>query len=240
MWIPKGKYFIRREQKRQCAFEADYWGNPIDPDGKARDLKNEKIRKLKDLKNELNYVNSLSPGKIIDIGCGLGHFLSGVNDKWEKFGQDISKYALNEAKNYCKIFCGELHRAKFENNFFDVAFSYDVIEHAKHPYELVEEIYRILKKDGKFIIGTANFDSGCARRFGKNYRMYHDDTHISLFSDYSLREMLEDIGFYVEYIDYPFFETDLFTKENLNRLFDTSDVSPPFYGNIFTIYAHKI
>ena len=86
---------------------------------------------------------------------------------------------------------------------------------------------------------TPNFDSGVARRFGKNYRLLHDKTHISLFSDCGLKQLLEDYGFFIDRIDYPFFETEYFTKENLLRLFDTQKVSPPFYGNVMTIYARK-
>ena len=66
-----------------------------------------------------------------------------------------------------------------------------------------------------------------------------DKTHISLFSDFSLRDLLEHSGFQVDKIDYPFFETEYFTKENLNRIFDTSKMSPAFYGNFMTLYATK-
>ena len=69
--------------------------------------------------------------------------------------------------------------------------------------------------------------------------MLHDKTHVSLFSDFSLKNLLEDFGFVVDRIEYPFFETKYFTNENLLRLFDTSKISPPFYGNIMSLYARK-
>jgi len=40
-------------------------------------------------------------------------------------------------------------------------------------------------------------------------------------------------------VSYPFYDTEYFTKENLNRLFDTSRVSPAALGNIVTFYARK-
>ena len=88
-------------------------------------------------------------------------------------------------------------------------------------------------------MGTPDFDSGCARRFGNNFRLLHDKTHVSLFSDFSLKELLEDTGFVVDKIEYPFFDTKYFTKENLLKVFDTSTVSPAFYGNIMTLYVRK-
>ena len=96
-----------------------------------------------------------------------------------------------------------------------------------------------MKTNGHLVIAAPNFDSGVARRFGENFRFLHDKTHISLFSDFSLRQLLEDNGFIVNRMEYPFFDTKYFTKENLMRLFDTSKVSPPFYGSVMTLYARK-
>ena len=122
---------------------------------------------------------------------------------------------------------------------FDVVFSYHVIEHLSNPEMLIENAYNILKKKGYFIIGTPNFDSGCARRFKNNYRFFKDKTHLSFFSENSLFRLLDDNGFKIEQVDYPYFETDHFSKKNLNRLFLKSKVSPPFYGNIMTFYCTK-
>jgi D-sedoheptulose 7-phosphate isomerase len=88
-------------------------------------------------------------------------------------------------------------------------------------------------------LGTPDFDSGCARRFGKNYRLLHDPSHISLFSNDSIQRFLRDHGFIIDRVEYPFFETRYFTQENLMRLFDTTQISPPFYGNFITFYCHK-
>ena len=122
---------------------------------------------------------------------------------------------------------------------FDVVFSYHVIEHLKKPEVFVQNARQLLKQNGYFILGTPNFDSACARRFKKNYRFFKDKTHISYFSENSLYRLLEDYGFKVQSVDYPYFETEHFSKENLKRLFKTNKVSPPFYGNIMTFYCTK-
>ena len=69
--------------------------------------------------------------------------------------------------------------------------------------------------------------------------MLHDESHCSLFGEQGLKDLLIDFGFQVDCIDNPFFDTEYFTMDNLERLFDTSKVSPPFYGNIMSIYATK-
>jgi hypothetical protein len=78
-----------------------------------------------------------------------------------------------------------------------------------------------------------------ARRYKDGYRMLYDETHVSLFSDFSLKELLEDNMFLIEKIDYPYFGTKYFSMNELSKLFADSNISPPFYGNIFTIYSEK-
>ena len=55
---------------------------------------------------------------------------------------------------------------------FDVVFSYHVIEHLLYPEKFIENVYKILKPGGYFILGTPNFDSGCARRFKKKLQIF--------------------------------------------------------------------
>ena len=69
--------------------------------------------------------------------------------------------------------------------------------------------------------------------------MLHDITHISLFSSQKLIELLIDLGFRIEKIDYPYFETKYFNKNEILKLFNTKQLSPAFYGNIMTVYLSK-
>ena len=236
-----GEYYVHRQSEKNIDYEG-YWngkGN-LDPDGVLRDKMQERDRALSDHKTELAYIKSLKPGKFLDVGCGLGWFLSGISDEWERHGIELSAFAAEKAREYGKIFTGELAKAKYPDAYFDAVICYHVIEHADDPVSLIAEIRRVIKPGGKFILGTPDFDSGCARHFGEKFRLLNDHTHISLFGEQGLRNILEDHGFAVEHVDKPFFETDLFTQENLNRLFDTEKVSPPFYGNIINLYSRAL
>ena len=114
-----------------------------------------------------------------------------------------------------------------------------MIEHLEKPERDIKEVRRILKPGGVLILSTPDFDSGCARLFGKNYRLLNDATHISLFSNDSMLRFLRDNGFKIFSADYPFFKTRFFTEENLKKLLDTSQISPPFYGNFMTFFARN-
>jgi len=221
------------------AFEGCYWGSICDPDGKRRNRLEEDKQFLEDIAEELAYVDKLSSGKVLDVGCGPGWFLAALDSNWEKHGCELSKLAAEAAADKGTIFCGDILDAPYQNEMFDLIFCHHVIEHLPKPEQALERLRTFLKPGGKLILGTPDFDSACARRFGTNYRLLHDKTHISLFSADSMRRFLRDFGFQIEHVAFPFFETRHFTKENLLRLFDTDNISPPFYGNFMTFYAQK-
>lgn len=229
------KYYWKKP-RRKIEYEEKYWGKILDPDGKKRNLTEEWDDEARRTKYLLDGINLIRPGKLLDVGCGPGFFLSTVSNKWDKYGIDISKKALEYCSKYAKTTCSEFVGTFRENTFNAVTMNH-VIEHLNKPEEFIEEAKRILKKDGLLIIATPDFDSTCARRFGLNFRMLHDKGHISLFTSFSLIQLLEDIGFGIIHMRYPYFETEYFTKENLKRLFNTKKISPPFYGNHVVVYA---
>ena len=89
------------------------------------------------------------------------------------------------------------------------------------------------------ILETPDFDSAAARRFGKKFRLLKDKTHISLFSQDSLKRIIRDHNFKIFDINYPYFETPFFNKKSILRIFDKNKISPPFYGSVVTIFCKR-
>jgi CMP-N,N'-diacetyllegionaminic acid synthase len=232
-------YFTRREPTGNPNYESAYWGTIVDPDGKQRDRTAEREQHLSDLATELAFVRTLRPGRMLDVGCGLGFLLSGIPDGWEKHGVEVSAFAAERAGAYGTIHHGDLASAAYPTAHFDLVVMHHVIEHVDDPSSVLQEVLRVLKPGGKLILGTPDFDGAMARRFGENYRLLHDPTHVSLFSNDSMHRFLRDHALVIEHVDYPFFETRHFTPENLQRLFDTSQKSPAFYGSFMTFYCTK-
>lgn len=217
------------------------WGVITDPDGKVRDRNTpeEKAQYLGDVKTELAFVNNLRPGRILDVGCGLGWFLSAVNDSWEKYGVEVSECAAVEAGTEGTIYSGWFEDTHFPDGYFNVVILHHVIEHMVDPKLTLDKIHRLLVPGGHLVLGTPDFDSPVARRFGERYRLLYDPTHSSFFSRDSMHKLLSDTGFIVDNVDLPFFNTRHFTMENLERLFDMSVISPPALGNYLTFYCRR-
>ena len=245
---------IRKSEKRYYKTRARvksgdvyYSDRNVDPDGIARNILYEEESRVEFAQNEIKYINNhatkLAGGKklkILSMSLG-GGYVKNISNYYEKYGIEPDVEAAKIAKNNVDyLFKDRFENVKFNNSTFDVVFAHHVIEHIENPIGFVHKINAILKVGGKLIIGTPNFDSGAARRYGQRYRMLNDPTHISLFSELGLRELLSDHGFFVEYVDYPYFETKYFNEHELLRILDKDIVSPPFYGNIMTFYATKM
>ena len=236
-------YFKKVKQKHN--FDKYQSSIKIDPDGIIRKPFEERANKLEFNKDEIIYVNNLkfskkSNPKLLDLGCGAGFVTSAISNKFDKYGLEVGKDSYNFAKKYFDhIHLGPLKKNIYKKSFFDAIMFLHVIEHAPNPIELLEIILEILKPGGKLVLSTPDFDSACARRFGKNFRMLHDITHISLFSSHKLIELLIDLGFRIEKIDYPYFKTKYFNKDEILKVFNVNQLSPAFYGNIMTVYLSK-
>lgn len=232
------KYYEKIKHEKPD-YEEAYWAIIKDPDGKIRNRLEEKNKFLANLKYELNFINTLKPSKILEIGCGPGFLLSAIDKKHRVSGLEISKLAAEHAKQFAPICNVPLEEARLEENSFDAVISHHVIEHVENPESFLSEIKKILKPEGLLILATPDFKSVCAKLFKKNYRMLFDKTHINLFSFTSLKKMLTDYGFDITEVDFPYFETEYFTENNILKMlnYKNTEISPACWGNFMTFYC---
>ena len=96
--------------------------------------------------------------RILDIGCGSFPYFLMVTDFKEKYGIDPAvKTSLVKTK-LIKLIKSKIDgkNLKFKDNYFDVVTMLAVFEHIDEGKleQVLKDIYRILKKDGIFIITT--------------------------------------------------------------------------------------
>jgi len=219
-------------------YDEGYWGIVTDPDGNVRDLSKEREFKIKNWYGKsIQHVNDLPPGAILDIGAGMGFFLSAINTNWEKHAVEISEYSsVRIADNVNQVILYNQIDDIAKEDYFDVVMFYHVIEHLKDPHEVLERIHQILKPNGILIVGTPNVASIASKLFGTNFRLY-DPGHLFLTTPQSLRQMLIVNRFSVFMEEYPYWKTAYFNIANIARMLTPWKLSPPFYGSVMTYYA---
>ena len=237
--LNNGSYFLPIRRNKKISYK-NYYKKVIDHDGRIRILKNEKKQKIKQFKIVLNFLNNnKKKGTILDIGCGYGWMLSLLDKKkWETHGVELNKDCNEIAeRNMFKLY-NKLSKVKKK---FDVITMIHVIEHLRNPTIYLNNVKKLLKKNGTLIIETPDFDSAMARRYNLKFRLLHDPTHISLFSLESLTRLLRDKNFKLTKLEFPYFDTPFFSKKNILKLFkkNKKDYSPPFYGSVITIFCKK-
>ncbi|MFH2058477.1 MAG: class I SAM-dependent methyltransferase [Pseudomonadota bacterium] len=138
-------------------------------------------KKIKDSPDRLNFqlravetfqklfqelLNIPFKGNILDLGCGDGSLVRAMNTI-----KDISAHGtdISEGINF------ETDELPFDDNQFDIAIMYSVIEHIYDPGNILSQCKRVLKKNGKLLIVTPNFKT-------TKESFYDDPTHIRPFT----------------------------------------------------------
>jgi ubiquinone/menaquinone biosynthesis C-methylase UbiE len=99
--------------------------------------------------------------KVLEIGCGLGtDLVQFAIHKAEVYGIDIGEKQIEESKlhfqtkncTYKDLRVGSAENIPYDNNSFDLVYSFGVLHHTLHIEKAVNEIFRVLKSDGEAII----------------------------------------------------------------------------------------
>lgn len=164
------------------------------------------------------YLKEIKQGKVLDVGCAYGFMLQKLPDSFEKFGVDISEHAIAEAKkrlpNATLKVSGAEETLPFPENFFDIIMCNDVIEHLENPRIALENIRRVLKRDGILYLNTPNLNWLRKNLFAHADKKEH---HISLLPHKTLFDLLTEIGFnIIDHYTYTSITFFFFTKFHSN------------------------
>ncbi|MFC1662545.1 class I SAM-dependent methyltransferase [Patescibacteria group bacterium] len=98
-------------------------------------------------------------GRILDLGCHGGYISQYIHDITgsEVWGIDISRQAIQYGrKNFPQLHLrvGDIQKkTQFASKQFEVITAFDVLEHVPKINNVIQEVRRLLKPEGYFVIG---------------------------------------------------------------------------------------
>lgn len=138
------------------------------------------------------------PGRVLDVGCGGGGFLSALErlGPFEVYGLELDAGAAAYAQSQgLRVQQRDLLEADLEPGSFDLVRMGHVIEHVTDPLATLRRALEVLRPGGVLYGETPNVDCWDFRLFGRYWGALHFPRHITLFSERTLRRALEATGF---------------------------------------------
>jgi 2-polyprenyl-3-methyl-5-hydroxy-6-metoxy-1,4-benzoquinol methylase len=170
---------------------------------------------------------------VLDVGCGQGSFAKYIKDKFktETWGIEYMASEADEAvKVLDKVFSGlcEDFIDDLPDNYFDVIYFNDVLEHLVDPYMVLEKMRHKLTEKGRIISSIPNIRNHNSLRmflFNKDWKYENsgvmDHTHLRFFTKKSIRRMYENLGYKV------------LKHEGINR----SKSLKPYFINLLLLFS---
>lgn len=125
-------------------------------------------------------------GRIVDIGCGSGDFLTVIKQKnsaVEVSGIDFSRSAVERCRRLMpegEFTAGSLYETGYADQRFDAVVSMETLEHLERPQAAFKEMRRICRENGRIIVTIPNGD--CDDYVG----------HLNFWSEAEFRSFLGD------------------------------------------------
>lgn len=164
-----------------------------------------------------------SPGKILDIGTGIGLFLTKFQELgWQVEGTEISKESAAFARRqyHVPVHVGMLEDLKLPASSFDVIVLNHVLEHLYHPKQVLAICRQLLKKDGLLVIALPNISGLGHFIFRRHWYAMQPGRHVYHFSPGTMYQLLRQSQFQLlkiilsDYIhdQYTFFQSIRYLK----------------------------
>lgn len=146
-----------------------------------------------------NLRNRVPLGKLLDVGCAMGHFLGfAMRYGWEVEGVECSPYAARYA---AERFGARVHPvcvlkdANLKKDFYHSCVLIEVIEHLPDPRETLTEVWRLLQPGGLIYITTPNFACYRSMLLREEWNAVIPVGHLYYFDSASLEKLLTSVGF---------------------------------------------
>lgn len=142
----------------------------------------------------INKFANFLQGDILEVGCGIGNFTSGLVEHGKVWAIDINKNYVAQTKQRmgtkAQVGLGDIEKGRyfFTGEKFDSIVCLNVLEHIKDDSKALNNFFKLLKKGGKLIllVPAHQFLYGEIDRSIDHFRRYNKS---------QICERLKEIGF---------------------------------------------
>ncbi len=143
---------------------------------------------IDDLEISIVLENINKNSEVLEVGCGTGLILKEITKKTKKaVGIDLSENMLLKAKERnLEVYKSDAQNMPFEDNSFNVVYSFKVLAHIENIEETLKEIKRVLKPNGIAILEFYNKYSmrTLIKKFKPSNKISQKITDDSVFTRY--------------------------------------------------------
>jgi len=143
--------------------------------------------------------------KVLDVGCGQRPYEGYFVHPQLYIGVDISSKVAD--------IIATAENLPFGNSYFDVVLCMQVLEHVEEPKKVLEEIKRVLRKEGVLILSTHGF-----------WTEAHESTDYWRWTMQGLQKAIESAGFRV---------VEVSSMEPVSSMFQTLLLWVPYKLSLF-------
>jgi 2-polyprenyl-3-methyl-5-hydroxy-6-metoxy-1,4-benzoquinol methylase len=135
-------------------------------------------------------------GRLLEIGCGKGGFLSLAEQHFDVEGMDISQSVINRIKPHfgSRVNVYNIEQQPLPSGEFDVVAVFNVLEHLRQPGQVVDKLFRSLANGG-ILFGSVPNNFGLVGGLSTRLSNFFDRTHIATFSPAAWNRIFHQAGF---------------------------------------------
>jgi len=162
---------------------------------------NHKSNKLSDVK--LNYITKYIDGNnLLDVGAGRCYYSAWIKEQYPHVSVcAIDHQPITPPDDILYLQANLEQTIALADQSFQTILAFDIIEHVSQEEQLIQELYRLCKKDGILIGSVPHDDDKFLPAYNLTFYHRSDLTHKRYYVPETLRTSLERAGFSILHID---------------------------------------
>ena len=208
-----GLYFVRpfpSVKQIHSVYQKGYFTGKS-PSGYRKNVLADEVRQLKRSEKRLERILRYDVhGRLLDVGCGPGFFLSVARRNFLVTGIDLSREAAKYAGSRfgLDVACRDFESMHLPFYHFDVITMFSFLEHFPRPSEALNRAFCALRSGGLLVVAVPNIQGVLRYILGKTWRGFSFPEHLFFFTKKHMWELLNRAGFGA--IDSPWLENNSF------------------------------